>query len=104
MRFLGVHLDSRLQFTDHFQLACVRATRLTFAIRRAANEYCGPNHDFFVTMHLQVIIPTLLYGVEVWFPVLQRVATEAELQRLDRTVLLMCTGCLRKDMFTDDRQ
>lgn len=95
VRSLGVYLDNRLHVTDHFQLACARALRLTFAIRRVANQYWGPTQDFFVSMYLQVIIPTLLYGVEIWFPVLQRVSTESELQRFERTILLMCTGCLR---------
>ena len=95
VRSLGVHLDSRLTFSQHVDLALRRCEKTLFALRRAACRYGGANQHFFVLLYETVILPMLLYGVEIWCPALQRRATVKKFEKFERLLLLSATGCLR---------
>ncbi|MCP4489266.1 MAG: hypothetical protein GY820_18430, partial [Gammaproteobacteria bacterium] len=65
-RYLGVILDSKLNFIPQTRATVVKGKRAIGALCRKFRNY-APNH-VLLKVYLTCIVPAFLYGVEVWYP------------------------------------
>ena len=72
LRWLGIWFDQKLSFTTHVDKWAIKANSLAFHLRSLANTQRGPLPSAMQRGVISCVIPTLLYGVEAWFPGLAR--------------------------------
>lgn len=65
MKYLGVILESRLSFRDHFQYAEEKATKVITALGRIMPNLRGPGENKR-RLYANVILSILLYGAPIW--------------------------------------
>lgn len=72
VRWLGVYLDSRLNFKHHVTKWCGKAAKAAHHMRRFNSTYRGAAPDALIRAVDLCIIPVATYGSEVWWPGLKR--------------------------------
>ncbi|KAI1001737.1 hypothetical protein K3495_g6465 [Podosphaera aphanis] len=85
IRWLGVHLDPRLNFKHHVTTWCEKALRAAQHMRRFNSTYRGAAPKALVRAVDTCIVPIATFGSEVWWPGLSR-------PTIRRTVTLQITG------------
>jgi hypothetical protein len=65
-RYLGVQMDERLSFTHQVFEATTKARRGIGAVSRSVRKWASK--DVLTTSIRTLIMPALLYAVEVWYP------------------------------------
>lgn len=86
--FLGVYIDSELNFSDQSKLRIGKANRIIGAIRRSLQFL---NAFTFVTLYKSMVRYHLEYAVPIWFPCLQRDIDAVEEVQKRATKMLACT-------------
>ncbi|KAI0996073.1 hypothetical protein K3495_g12108 [Podosphaera aphanis] len=85
IRWLGVHLDPRLNFKHHVTTWCEKALRAAQHMRRFNSTYRGAAPKALVRAVDTCIVPIATFGSEVWWPGLSR-------PTIRRTVTPQITG------------
>ncbi|KAI0995925.1 hypothetical protein K3495_g12256, partial [Podosphaera aphanis] len=85
IRWLGVHLDPRLNFKHHVTTWCEKALRAARHMRRFNSTYRGAAPKALVRAVDTCIVPIATFGSEVWWPGLSR-------PTIRRTVTPQITG------------
>ena len=80
-RYLGVHLDSRVNWTYHFNLKVSSTKRLLFKLKNALGAMWGPKPYLICWMFMAVIRLALTYRSLVWAHILVK---KFHLQKLIR--------------------
>ena len=70
--WLGIWFDQKLSFKTHIDEWATKASSLSFHFRSLANTQRGPLPSAMQRGIISCVIPTLLYGVEAWYPGLTR--------------------------------
>ncbi|KIM61084.1 hypothetical protein SCLCIDRAFT_26221 [Scleroderma citrinum Foug A] len=65
-KFLGVIIDEELRFKEQLASAVAKGTKYALACRRLAKPSLGIKNKFTCTLFNSVVIPKMLYGVNVW--------------------------------------
>ena len=89
MKFLGVIFDQKLTFRDHLSYACEKIKSCLFSLKNVALSNYGVQTDHFATIFIGAILPKLLYGLPVWYTVLDRAGPLKELSKLLRLAAVM---------------
>ena len=66
-KYLGVTFDSRLEFGRHAAIVSASSKRKMFAIRRILRKSVD-SQEVFHRLYKSVVLPSLLYAIEVWSP------------------------------------
>jgi len=67
VRWLGVHLDQKLTFKRHVEIRVSHANKVADHLRAIATATRGPPADGLHKAVKSVLLPTALYGHEVWY-------------------------------------
>ena len=93
VKYLGIILDSKLQWRPHIESACNKAIRHVHALRSACCKKWGLKPVYSLWIYNQIIIPSISYGSFVWSHLLTSNASLAKLlDHVQRTALLLTTG------------
>ncbi|KAI0992184.1 hypothetical protein K3495_g16002, partial [Podosphaera aphanis] len=76
VKWLGVWIDSQLNFKQHVQEWCGKAQRITNFIRRINTVQRGADPGPMIKAVQACVISTALYGAETWWPGLTRITTQ----------------------------
>lgn len=66
VRYLGVHIDEKLKFAEHYRNVATRVVREFAKLERVSGAYKGWTSSVMKKMYSMVVEPILLYGSEVW--------------------------------------
>jgi len=67
VRWLGIYIDRKLSFRRHIAERCGRAMKLAWHLRGLANTKYGPPATSIRKAVITCVLPTALYGAEVWY-------------------------------------
>jgi hypothetical protein len=67
LRWLGVWFDRRLTFKKHVAIWTATARKIAYHLRSLGNTACGPPAAALRKAVTTYILPSLLYGAEVWY-------------------------------------
>lgn len=95
MKYLGIILDSRLSFKDHFDMVEGKAAKISRALCRVMPNLRGPS-EFKRKLYVEPVKSVILYGAPIWSEELQR-SREAMrgLDRVMRTLALRAISAYR---------
>ena len=93
-RFLGIHLDEKLNFNEHIDKITKRATISLLQCRRAV----GPNWSLTPKtcswIYERAIRPILTYASTIWINATTKQRNQKLLSKVERIALKMTTGCM----------
>ena len=72
IRWLGVYLDSRLNFKHHVTNWCAKAMKVAHHMRRLNSNFPGAAPGPLVKAVDSCILPVASYGADVWWPGIKR--------------------------------
>lgn len=85
-RYLGVTLDSALNYRLHARETCDRAKKIFFSLRRQLSGHWEVKTDNLLVIYRQAILPIVEYGLDVWRPRL----TDSRVVRVLRSTGRLC--------------
>jgi hypothetical protein len=92
VKYLGVILDSKLNWNQHLQ-KIIRKAHTTFAVLRCmCGKKWGLKPNMVHWLYTRVIRPSILQAVFVWWPKVEQKTTKIQLGRIHRTACLAITG------------
>lgn len=95
MKYLGVVLDNRLTFKDHFQMIEKKAVNVSRALCRLMPNLRGPT-EAKRKLYVETVKSVILYGAPIWSEELQRSRSSMrELDRVMRTLALRAISAYR---------
>nr|CCA28121.1 hypothetical protein SS1G_12417 [Albugo laibachii Nc14] len=78
VRWLGVWIDSQLNFKQHVQEWCGKAQRVTQFIRQINTVQRGAAPGLMIKAVQACVLSTALYGAEAWWPGTSRITTKKD--------------------------
>ena len=94
-KYLGVVLDSKLNWSKHLEYACGKVTQAYWACRKAFGPTWGLGPDKVRWLYTAVLRPRLVYGAAVWWPRCRLKGAKKALDKIQRMVLGGVAGCMR---------
>jgi len=95
VKYLGITLDSRLNWNQHLQ-KIIRKTQTSFAVvRRTCGRNWGLRPNMVHWLYTSVIRPSIFYGALVWWPKVTQKTTKTQLGRIQRMACLAITGTMK---------
>jgi hypothetical protein len=92
VKYLGVILDSELNWNQHLQ-KIIRKARTTFAVvRRMYGKKWGLRPNMVHWLYTRVIGPSILHAALVWWPKVKQKTTKIQLGRIQRIACVGITG------------
>lgn len=97
VRWLGIWLDSQLNFKQHVQEWCGKAQRISSLVRQLNTVQRGTAPGSLIRAVQACVLSTVLYGAKSWWPGLTRITTQRgkkvgtgmgwHTELIDRTIL-----------------
>jgi len=95
VKYLGVTLDSKLNWNQHLQKV-IRKAQTTFAVvRRICGKIWGLRPNMVHWLYTRVIRPSILHGALVWWSKVIQKTTQTQLGRIQRMASLAITGAMK---------
>lgn len=94
IKYLGVMLDSRLNFKAHTKYACERASRMYTALARMLANTGGPRSSRRMLL-ARVITSSMLYGAQIWADALQLQENRRKMQSVQRRTAMRVASAFR---------
>ena len=66
IKYLGIIIDSKLNFREHIIYLARKCTKLINALAKSAKLSWGLKYEALNTIHKGAILHVMLYGVPVW--------------------------------------
>ena len=66
MKYLGIHLDSRLTFQKHIEHIVEKSRTLIHMLSKTAKLHWGLGHKSLKTVYEGALVPLMTYGAPVW--------------------------------------
>src|SRR5580765_8861383 len=85
IKYLGIYIDSKWSFSDHFRYVKDKAGRVIRALNRLMPNLRGPD-ERQRRLYANAIMSVLLYGAPVWANELNRSQLLTALNRLERSL------------------
>ena len=86
-KYLGVVLDSKLNWGKHLEHAREKVTQAYWACKRAFRSTWGLGPDKVRWLHMAVLRPRLVYEAAVWWPRCKLKGAKKALDKIQRMVL-----------------
>ncbi len=96
VKYLGIHLDSKLNWQYHINQTAKKCTNILFATRKMIGTQWGLSPDKVLWIYNAIIKPIITYACVTWSP--RAIKAKTSLNVLDKfgnLTLLMATGALR---------
>jgi hypothetical protein len=84
IKYLGIIIDSKLNFRDHIIHISSKCNKLVYALSKSAKQSWGLSHAALHTIHKGEILPLLLYGAPVWIEALEKECNKTIYNRVQR--------------------
>ena len=68
VKYLGIHLDSRLNWHDHVHKTATKCTNILFASRKMIGDRWGLSPDKIIWVFNMIIKPIMTYACVTWAP------------------------------------
>ena len=72
IKYLGIIIDSKLNFREHIMHTTSKCTKLIHALSKSAKHSWGLSHEALYTIYKGAILALLLYGAPVWIEALEK--------------------------------
>lgn len=95
VKYLGVILDSKLNWGAHMEARLTTATICFWQCRRMIGKTWGLTPKIVLWLYTAVIRPMLCYGAVVWWPRTKLITASNKLQSFQRLACLAITGGMR---------
>jgi ribonuclease HI len=95
VKYLGVTLDTKLNFKEHLNKRIETSTKLLWQCRRAIGRTWGLSPKMISWLYTCVIRPYLTYGCVVWWHRTELAVARNQLTKLQRLALVSTTGAMR---------
>ena len=93
VKYLGLHLDSKLNWQQHIQSTTQKCTKILFAARKMIGDRWGITPDKTIWIYNSIIKPIITYACVTWAPrILNQRSKIYSLNRPGNLSLLMATG------------
>ncbi len=66
-KYLGMHIDRRLNFKEHVEYAVGKGVKTAVALTRLANTKIGMPHKFVRRLFIGLVAPRMEYALPVWY-------------------------------------
>ena len=66
IKYLGIIMDSKLNFREHIMCTAGKCTKLIHALAKSAKLSQGLNNEAINTIYKEAILPLMLYGAPIW--------------------------------------
>ena len=66
IKYLGIIIDSKLNFRDHLIYTSTKCPKIIHALNKSAKLSWGLKHEALNTIYKGAILPLMLYGAPVW--------------------------------------
>ena len=96
VKYLGIHLDSRLNWHEQIANTARKCTNILFAARKMIGDRWGLSPDKIIWVYNSIIKPIMTYACVTWAPRLFN--NKSQMSNLDRTgnlTLLLASGAIR---------
>ena len=95
VKYLGILLDSKLNWTNHLEHVVDKATSAFWACRRAIGRKWGLRPSIIHWLYLTVIRPKVSYASLIWWPKTKTKSAQRKLAKLQRLATMTITGGMR---------
>ena len=68
VKYLGIHLDSRLNWHKHINITAKKCTNILFAARKTIGDNWGISPDKIIWVYNAIIKPIMTYACVAWAP------------------------------------
>ena len=97
VKYLGIHLDTRLNWHHHIQTTARKCTNILFATEKMIGDRWGLSPDNIMWIYNTIIKPVITYACVTWAPRLFNSSTNmAPLEKLGNHTLRMATSAFGK--------
>ena len=93
-KFLGITLDSKLNWNEHVRKQTKKAKMILMQCRRVIGPTWGLNPRTARWIYTSIVRPTLSYGAMVWANAMLTKSNKDEMMKVQRLALKMVTGAL----------
>ena len=94
-KYLGVLLDSKLNFIPHVKKIKERIIKLTNVMKKITNETWGLKNKVTEIYYKSVYLPIITYGATVWYDKVNHTHVNRQLKSIQRHLLLISTRACR---------
>ena len=95
IKYLGVILDSKLNWRVHVDAKYKKALAALYQLRRVAGKTWGTTPKVTHWIYTAVLCPMLCYAAVIWWTRTQYVTVSKQLEHLQRLACLYITGAKR---------
>jgi hypothetical protein len=93
MEYLGIIIDSKLDFKKHINNMKTKVMRFVMNITQFAKNKFGFNRHSLEVIYIGAVIPMISYGSPVWVQVIDRNDVRTILERIQRLIAMrMCSA------------
>ena len=93
-RYLGVTLDSKFLWTEHFNNQINKCKQYLFMLKKSVHKAWGPKPIYIRWVYIAVVRPKLCYGAIAWRHTTRLDTRKEALDKLNRLAATMITPCL----------
>ncbi|XP_020296935.1 uncharacterized protein LOC109861622, partial [Pseudomyrmex gracilis] len=95
VKYLGVHLDTKLNWKTHLDIKRSKFYASYWACRRAMGKSWGINITTTLWIYKAVLVPRLTYAAVVWWPRVEKMESKNLLKSLHNNYLRAAVGTMR---------
>jgi hypothetical protein len=95
VKYLGVTLDSKLNWNQHLQKIIRKAVTTFAVVRRMYGKRWGLRPSMVHWLYTRVIRPSIFHAALVWWPKVKQESTKNQLGRIQTMAYLAITGAMK---------
>jgi RNA binding protein fox-1 len=95
IKYLGIIIDSKLNFREHFIHISSKCTKLIHALSMSAKQNWGLSHAALHIIYKGAILPLMLYRAPVWIEALKKKCNKTIYNRVQRLINIKIAKAFR---------
>jgi len=95
IKYLGIIIDSKLNFRDHIMQISSKCNKLIHALSNSAKQNWGLSHAALHTIQIGAILPLLVYGAPLWIETLKKECNKTIYNRVKRLINIKIAKAFR---------